>query len=62
MDRYVYDGPVMHFERCIMNRWVAYTYATSEKMARANLTYQFKKKNNYMPGAKIFLPAEIKLS
>lgn len=61
MNRYVYDGPVMSFERCIMNRWVAYTYAATETKARTNLAYQFKKKNNFMPGAKITLPGEIKI-
>lgn len=40
---YSYDGPVMEFERCITNHWKASTYAVSEKKARSNLTFQYKK-------------------
>lgn len=61
MNRYVYIGPVLKFNTCIVPRWEAYTYATSEAKARSNLTYQFKKSNNYMPSAKIVLPGEIRL-
>ena len=46
MNLYLYDGPVMEFDNCVANRWTASTRAVSEKKARSNLTYQFKKKNN----------------
>ena len=59
MEYYAYDGPVMEFGRCITTRWRSHTYATSEKKARSNLVYQFKKNNNRMPSAKITLPGEI---
>lgn len=36
MQQYLYDGPVMEFDRCIAHRWVASTYAPSEKKARSN--------------------------
>lgn len=62
MNRYEYDGPVLEFEKCISDRWIASTYAVSEKKARSNLTYQFKKKNNRLPNAKIILPGKIMLS
>ena len=50
MNMYSYDGPVMEFDNCVANRWIASTRAVSEKKARSNLTYQFKKKNNRLPG------------
>lgn len=59
MNRYVYVGPVMEFDTCISNHWQGITYAASEKKARSNLAYQFKKKNNRIPGAKITLPGKI---
>ncbi len=59
MNRYLYDGPVMEFGTCISNRWQGTTYAVSERKARSNLVYQFKKKNNRVPGAKITLPGKV---
>ncbi len=59
MDEYIYEGPVVEFEECIVDKWKASTMANSEKKARSNLTYQFKKKHNRLPGAKIFLPGKI---
>lgn len=59
MNQYLYDGPVMEFGTCISNRWRGTTYAVSEKKAKSNLAYQFKKKNNRVPGAKITLPGEV---
>ncbi len=59
MNKYLYDGPVMEFDRCIANRWKASTYAVSEKKARSNLTYQYKKRNNKLPNTKITLPGKI---
>lgn len=59
MKQYSYDGPVMEFERCIVNRWQASTYAVSESKARCNLAYQFKKQNGKACGTKISLPGKI---
>lgn len=59
MNKYTYVGPAMEFDRCIVNRWVASTYAPSKSKARSNLTYQFKKKNNLLATAKITLTGEI---
>lgn len=59
MNKYSYDGPVMEFDRCVANRWKASTYAVSEKKARSNLTYQYKKKNNKLPNTMITLPGQI---
>lgn len=60
MDLYLYDGPVTEFDRVIANRWSSKTWASSEKKARSNLTYQFKKQFNKTPSAKITLPGKIK--
>jgi len=59
MKQYSYDGPVMEFDRCIANRWKASTYAISEKKARSNLTYQYKKRNNKLPNTMITLPGKL---
>lgn len=59
--RYVYEGPVMEFNRLVAERWVGETMAPSEKKARSNLTYQYKKNNNRIPGTKITLPGKIKV-
>lgn len=59
MGYYSYDGPVMEFGKCIMNRWKSSTYAVSEKKARSNLTYQFKKAHNRNATANISLPGKI---
>jgi hypothetical protein len=60
MERYVYDGPVEEFGRCIATRWSASTYAVSEAKARCNLEYQFKKQFNKAKNTKITLPGAIK--
>ena len=31
MNMYSYDGPVMEFDNCVANRWIASTRAVSEK-------------------------------
>lgn len=56
---YSYDGPVMEFDRCIANNWRSTTYAVSEKKARSNLVYQFKRDNGKAPTARISLPGKI---
>lgn len=59
MNLYIYEGPVMEFGRCISDKWQGSTYAPSERKARSNLTYQYKKKTNRVAGAKITLPGKI---
>jgi hypothetical protein len=61
MNCYSYDGPVMEFERCVANRWKASTYAVSEKKARSNLTFQYKKTNNKLPNTRVTLPGKLVL-
>lgn len=59
MHKYVYDGPVMIFDHCVLDRWKGETVAVSERKARTNLAYQYKKNNNYVAGAKVELPGKI---
>lgn len=59
MNKYSYDGPVMVFDTCVVNHWKGQTMAPSEKKARRNLTYQFKKSTNRVAGTKVTLPGKI---
>lgn len=59
MDKYVYDGPVTEFGKVIANRWSSSTFATSEKKARSNLSFQFKKQFGKTPSVKVDLPGKI---
>lgn len=59
MALYSYNGPVLEFDRCIVNRWNGQTYATSESKARSNLAFQFKRETGRLPRTKITLPGKI---
>ena len=59
MNRYIYDGPVKEFERIVSEKWKGETYAVSERKARSNLAYQFKKEYGRTPNTKISLPGDI---
>lgn len=61
INQYVYDGPVMEFGTCLVSRWKGSTFAVSEKKARNNLAYQFKKHNNRISGVKISLPGKVQM-
>ena len=56
---YSYDGPVLEFERIVANRWKASTFAVSEKRARCNLAYHFKKETGRAPRSKIIIPGKL---
>lgn len=61
MNQYYYDGPVKEFNTCIAKSWQGTTHAVSEKKARSNLAYQFKKEYGKGPNTKITLPGKIEL-
>ena len=61
MNLYFYDGPVLEFERIVDNHWVAQTRAESEKKARSNLAYQYKKQHGREPRSKITVPGILKI-
>lgn len=56
---YSYNGPVMEFDKVIANNWTGTTYASSEKRARSNLAFRFKKQFGKQTGSKITLPGKI---
>lgn len=62
MNKYEYDGPVMMFDTCVEYRWKASTYAVSEKKARSNLTYRYKKETNRSANTSITLPGKLVLA
>ena len=59
MHKYLYNGPVMEFSRCIAEHWSGWTCASSEQKARNNLTYHFKRDNNRQANSKIELPGRL---
>lgn len=59
MKQYTYNGPVMEFDRCIMNNFKASTFAFSKQKALSNLAYQFKRQHNKAPGTRISLPGKL---
>ena len=61
MNLYLYDGPVMVFNKCVRNRWKGSTYAVSVEKARNNLTYRYKKENNLTVNSKVELPGTLVL-
>lgn len=58
--KYLYDGPVMVFGKFVGN-WRGETIATSEKKAKSNLAYQFKKQNNRAANTVIDFPNKLKV-
>lgn len=59
MNKYRYEGPVMEFDTCVQNNWRGETMAVSERKAKNNLIFQWKKKNNRIAGTKISLPGKV---
>ena len=59
MNLYLYDGPVTAFGKTVANRWKGSTYAVSDKKAKSNLAYKYKKQNNLVPASRIKLPGKI---
>lgn len=60
-NRYVYEGPVLIFDNLVADRWKGETMAPTARKARSNLSYQFKKQNNRLPGTPVVLPGKIKM-
>ena len=57
--KYIYNGPVKSFGRCISCMWSGTTTAPTAEKARANLMSQFKKQNNMAQYTKIELVGAI---
>ncbi len=60
-NKYSYNGPVEVFGKCVDNQWYGSTFAPSEKKARSNLEYQYKKQVGKSPSTKVSLPGKIVL-
>ncbi len=58
---YEYSGPVLMFDKIVATNWTSGTVATSEKKARSNLVFQYKKQNGLASNANIRLTGEIKI-
>ena len=59
MNYYTYEGAVMNnFNQVITNNWSGETYANTDKKAKSNLSYQFKKEHGLLQTAKIKLVNE----
>lgn len=58
-NKYVYNGPVMEFDRCVDNHWKGETMAPTESKARSNLAYQYKKMYGRTSATKISLPGKL---
>lgn len=59
--KYVYDGPVMFFNKLVVDHWKGETMAPSENKARSNLSCQAKKQLNLIAGTDVKLPGKIKM-
>ena len=59
MQHFRYDGPVMHFDKCVESTWHAITKAPTVARAKSNLAYRYKVENDLAPNAKITLPGKI---
>lgn len=59
MFKFSYCGPIEKFGRCIENNWRGETMAPTDKKARSNLAFQYKKQAGLQPGARITLPGKI---
>lgn len=61
MHKYFYEGPVLLFDTVVASKWRGETMAPTAKKAKSNLSYQFKKQNNRLPGTRVTLPGEVKM-
>ena len=52
---YKYEGPVYHFEHIVIEKWTAYTTASSKEQALNNLKFKAKRALKMSPATKITL-------
>ena len=56
MNYYTYNGPVANnFGQMITSKWIGETYANTDKKAKSNLCYQFKKEHGLLQTARVKL-------
>lgn len=61
LNTYRYCGPVVEYDRCIAFNWRSETSASTEKRARSNLAYQFRKQTNRAQNVRIQLPGKLEI-
>lgn len=61
MKVYSYRGPVMVFDKCVEHYWTGETTASSEKKARSNLAYKYKKEMGLIPQTKVSITGKLKI-
>ena len=59
MSQYRYCGPVKEFNNIINSKWEAVTHAFSEKKARTNLEFRYKREHGKTADSNITLPGDI---
>lgn len=59
MNKYIYNGPVIEFDKCVANNWRGETIAVSEAKARSNLAYKYKKEHGKLPNTKVSIPGKL---
>ena len=59
MKKYIYNGPVMEFDKCVANNWYGETMAVSEKKARSNLAFKYKKEHGKVPNSRVSIPGKL---
>lgn len=57
--RYAYNGPVFEFDKCVASNWSAETCAVSERQARSNLAFQYKRDHSRAKNAKITITGKL---
>jgi hypothetical protein len=61
MNKYIYNGPVKVFDTVVNPCWAGQTIASSERKARNNLAYQYKKEFNKSRDARVSLPGKLSI-
>lgn len=57
---YAYDGPVHMFGTCVNSKWSGETTAPTERKARSNLIYQYKKQTKRSADSRVTLPGKLR--
>lgn len=57
---YSYCGAVLKFDTVVAHNWKGETFAETERKAKSNLAYQFKKAMNYPPSTPVKLVGKLK--
>ncbi len=56
---YTYCGAVFKYDQLVADSWFGQTQAASEKQARSNLAYQFRKIMGYSPAVPLRLTGRL---